>query len=160
MRRLLAMLVVAAMLSAAGGSGATAQVRPPFVPPVDAPVRDPYRPPATPYGPGNRGIEYATEVGQPVWVSGAGTVAFAGTIAYEQYVSIDHGAGLRTTYSYLATIAVTVGQRVDQREVIGTATDRLHFGVRRGGAYIDPGLLFKLSGPARARLVPAAGAWT
>ena len=34
-----------------------------YQPPVDAPVTDPFRPPLTPYGPGNRGIDYATVPG-------------------------------------------------------------------------------------------------
>ena len=37
-----------------------------YSPPVDAPVVDGFRPPATPYGAGNRGIDYATVPGTPV----------------------------------------------------------------------------------------------
>src|SRR2546426_469687 len=37
-----------------------------YRPPVEAPVTDPFRPPLTPYGPGNRGIEYATVPGASV----------------------------------------------------------------------------------------------
>jgi murein DD-endopeptidase MepM/ murein hydrolase activator NlpD len=135
---------------------------PGFVPPVDAPVRDPYRPPLTPYGPGNRGIEYATEPGTPVRASAGGIVAFAGPIASDRFVSIDHAGGIRTTYSYLASIAVRAGQRVDQGDVVGTSSDRLHFGARRYGAYIDPATLFAPpTRPTRARLVPMLGrAWT
>src|SRR5205085_8103620 len=125
-RGLVVALVLAMVLC---GDVATAAAQSPrFVPPVAAPITDPYRPPATPYGPGNRGIEYATEAGTAVRASSAGIVAFAGVIASERYVSIDHEGGIRTTYSYLATIDVVAGQRVAQGDVVGTAGVRLHFG--------------------------------
>ena len=135
---------------------------PGFVPPVDAPVRDSYRPPSTPYGPGNRGIEYATRAGTAVRASAGGVVAFAGIIAHERYVSIDHEGGIRTTYSYLETIEVEAGQRVAQGDIVGEAGERLHFGARRFGQYIDPASLFTpAQPPSRARLVPVRGApWT
>jgi murein DD-endopeptidase MepM/ murein hydrolase activator NlpD len=134
---------------------------PPFVPPVDAPISDPYRPPATPYGAGNRGLEYATRPGTAVAASAEGFIAFAGIIAYERYVSIDHDGGIRTTYSYLATIEVVAGQRVAQGDVVGEAGDLLHFGARRFRQYIDPASLFENLPPLRARLVPMRGsAWT
>jgi murein DD-endopeptidase MepM/ murein hydrolase activator NlpD len=152
-------LVVASVLLLAGGTAAAQVAR--FVPPVDAPVSDPYRPPATPYGPGNRGIEYATTPGIDVRASGDGVVAFAGVIANERYVSIDHQGDIRTTYSYLATIEVDVGQRVAQGDVVGTAGTRLHFGARRFGFYIDPASLFETTTAHRARLIPVAGSpWT
>ena len=62
----------------------------------------------------------ATEPGGEVRASGSGVVAFAGVIAHERYVSIDHDGGIRTTYSYLATIEVVAGQRVAQGDVVGT----------------------------------------
>jgi murein DD-endopeptidase MepM/ murein hydrolase activator NlpD len=142
-------------------ASAAAQV-PSYIPPVDAPVRDPYRPPATPYGPGNRGIEYATDPGAAVRASADGVVAFAGPIGPDRYVSVDHADGVRTSYSYLETIAVHAGQEVRQGEVIGTASDRLHFGARRDGVYFDPATLFAVVVvPRRAHLVPVQGGpWT
>jgi murein DD-endopeptidase MepM/ murein hydrolase activator NlpD len=152
-------LVVASVLLLAGGPVSAQATR--FAPPVDAPISDPYRPPATPYGPGNRGIEYATTPGVDVRAAGDGVVAFAGIIAYERYVSIDHQGGICTTYSYLATIEVVVGQQITQGEVVGTAGTRLHFGARRFGVYIDPVSLFETAAPHRVRLIPVAGSpWT
>jgi murein DD-endopeptidase MepM/ murein hydrolase activator NlpD len=76
-------------------------------------------------------------------------------------VSIDHQGGIRTTYSYLAAIAVVAGQRVAQGDVIGTAGARLHFGARRFGVYIDPASLFETITARHVRLVPIAGRpWT
>lgn len=125
-------------------------------------MSDPYRPPTTPYGPGNRGIEYSTRPGTWVRASSDGVVAFAGWVAHEQYVSIDHPGGIRTTYSYLATITVDAGERIEQGDVVGTSGDRLHFGARRDGVYIDPASLFAAAvASTRARLVAVRGRpWT
>ncbi|MEO8692586.1 MAG: M23 family metallopeptidase [Acidimicrobiales bacterium] len=152
-------IVVASVLLLAGGPAAAQAPR--FVPPVEAPISDPYRPPTTPYGPGNRGIEYSTTLGTDVRAAAEGVVAFAGVIANERYVSIDHQGGIRTTYSYLEAIEVAVGQRVAQGEAVGTAGTRLHFGARRFGQYIDPASLFENTTVHRARLIPVAGVpWT
>ena len=158
-RRALVALVVATALF--GTVAPAAAQAPRFIPPVDAPISDPYRPPSTPYGPGNRGIEYATRPGIEVRASGSGVVAFAGVIAYERYVSIDHEGAIRTTYSYLASIEVVAGQRIAQGDVVGISGARLHFGARRFGLYIDPASLFETAIRWRARLVPVRGRpWT
>jgi murein DD-endopeptidase MepM/ murein hydrolase activator NlpD len=129
-----------------------------YHPPVDAPVRDPFRPPPGPFGPGNRGIEYATTPGTRVLAIGPGVVVFAGPIAGERYVTVRHLDGLRSSYSYLATIAVREGDVVSERTVVGLAGTRLHLGVRRGDEYIDPaGLWGRPYGPMRPVLVPLDG---
>jgi murein DD-endopeptidase MepM/ murein hydrolase activator NlpD len=115
------------------------------VPPVDAPVVDGFRPPASPFGPGNRGLEYDTQPGTVVRASAGGLVVFAGPVARTLHVTVAHPGGLRTSYSLLATVDVVVGQRVAQGDRLGLAGERLHFGARRGGTYIDPATLF--SGP-------------
>jgi hypothetical protein len=113
-----------------------------YLPPVDAPISDPFRPPVSPYGPGNRGIEYTTTPGSLVRASAAGTVLFAGAVGGALHVTVGHPDGLRTSYSFLAGIAVAVGQQVQQGEQVGTAGERLHFGVRAGDIYLDPAGLF------------------
>jgi len=129
-----------------------------YHPPVDAPVRDPFRPPAGPFGPGNRGIEYATTPGTPVVAIGPGVVVFAGPIAGERYVTVQHSDGLRSSYSYLATIAVREGEVVREDTMVGLAGARLHLGVRRGDEYLDPALLWgRPYGPMRPVLVPLDG---
>ena len=110
-----------------------------FRPPVDAPVDDPFRSPDDPYGPGNRGIEYDTEPGDVVRAAAAGIVVFAGPVAGELHVTVDHGGGVVSSYSYLERISVRVDSGVSQGQVIGLAGDRLHFGVRVDGSYVDPG---------------------
>jgi triacylglycerol esterase/lipase EstA (alpha/beta hydrolase family) len=113
-----------------------------YIPPVDAPIGDPFRPPASAYGPGNRGLEYVTEAGTPVVASADGTVTFAGVVAGSRHVTILHADGVRTSYSFLADVGVVRGQRVSQGDRVGTAGDRLHFGARAGDAYFDPAALF------------------
>lgn len=112
------------------------------VPPVDAPIVDPFRPPPGPYGPGNRGLEYGTGRGEVVRASADGTVVFAGPVAGSLHVTVLHADGVRTSYSFLATVEVAVGRRVRQGDRLGTAGGHLHFGARLGDAYFDPAALF------------------
>ncbi|MEO7555762.1 MAG: M23 family metallopeptidase [Acidimicrobiales bacterium] len=123
-----------------------------YQPPVDAPITDPYRPPATPYGPGNRGIEYGTAFGAPVRAAADGVVTFAGAVAGARYVTLRHADGLRTTVGPLQDIAVAAGQHVSAAEGLGTAAGRVLFTARRGSTYLDPASLFG-GGAARVRLV-------
>lgn len=121
--------------------------------PVVAPVVDGFRPPEQPYGPGNRGIEYATEPGTVVGAAAEGEVIFAGPVAGELHVTVAHADGVRTSYSFLAELLVVRGQRVSGGQAVGLAGARLHVGARTGDAYIDPAALWA-GGPGRVRLVP------
>ncbi len=129
-----------------------------YAPPVDAPVSDPFRPPPQPWLPGNRGLEYATDPGTPVRAAGRGVVTFAGPVAGSLHVTVTHPDGVRTSYSFLATIAVRAGTAVTRGVVVGTSGARLHVGARRGAAYIDPASLWADDGPPWVRLVPLSGA--
>lgn len=134
--------------------GATAGP-PRYRPPVDAPVIDPFRPPAEPWLAGNRGLEYETVPGTPVGAIGPGLVVFAGTVAGQLYVTVLHPDGIRSSYSYLASITVAVGDRVRAGDVVGTTGAVFHLGARVGDTYIDPASLFgRLSGRASVYLVP------
>jgi murein DD-endopeptidase MepM/ murein hydrolase activator NlpD len=128
-----------------------------FAPPVAAEISDGWRPPADPYGPGNRGWQYATASGDIVTAAGDGTVTFAGPVGGSNAVTVAHVGGLRTTYSYLETADVTDGQRVALGQRVGTAGESFHFGVLLDGEYVDPAVLFRV-GALRlgARLVPLA----
>jgi hypothetical protein len=141
-------LAVAAALAPPAGAGP-----PDYRPPVDAPVRDPFRPPATRFGAGNRGLEYATPPGTEVAVVADGEVTFAGAVGGTRHVTVLHDDGVRTSYSFLATVEVVVGQRVRQGTRVGTTVGALHLGARRGDAYFDPASLFGASVP-QVRLVP------
>lgn len=164
-----AMVVAGAVGFTAVGEGAAGSGRPPttqqrphtpersvrYEPPVRAPIVDGWRPPSTPFGPGNRGIDYGTTAGEGVRAAGDGVVTFAGQVGGTLHVTVGHADGVRTSYSLLGVVTVRRGQRVRRGQPVGTAGDRpLHFGARRGTTYIDPTSLFG-GGRHTVRLVPA-----
>lgn len=146
-------LALAATMPPTAAAAAAHHKRPVFRPPVDAPVADPFRAPEDPYGPGNRGIEYNTDPGDLVRAAASGTVRFAGPVAGALHVTLDHGGGLLSSYSYLQRISVRTGIAIARGAVIGVAGERLHFGVRLHGDYTDPAALIGQR-RVRVRLVP------
>ena len=148
---LLATTSLAGVVAAPPAAAATGTVV--YAPPVDAAVVDEFRPPPSRYGAGNRGIDYDTGAGDPVHAAAAGVVVFAGRIGPSSHVVVLHDDGVRTSYSFLADVAVRRGQRLDQGATVGTTAGRLHFGARVGEEYVDPALLF--GGEPTVRLVPA-----
>ena len=113
--------------------------------PVDAPVVDPFRPPADPYAPGNRGLEYGTEPGQPVHAVAAGTVRFAGPVGGAPVVVVDHGGGLLSTYVQLLDRSVSPGRPVGRGDRLATAGAGFHLTARLDGRYLDPAVLLERS---------------
>lgn len=96
--------------------------------------------------PGHRGVDLAGTPGQQVLAAGDGTIAFAGTVAGKQVLSIDHPGGLRTTYEPVDP-SITVGRRVTRGTPIGLlnrghdrcpASACLHWGLRRAHDYLNP----------------------
>ena len=76
-----------------------------------------------------------------------GTVITAKTLSgsYGRYVVIDHGNGYSSLYGHLNAIVATVGQTVDQGDLIGylgtsgnSTGPHLHFEERLNGAYFPP----------------------
>jgi murein DD-endopeptidase MepM/ murein hydrolase activator NlpD len=124
--------------------------------PIEAPVVDGFRAPATRYGPGNRGIEYVTPAGAAVRAAADGTVTFAGPVAGSLDVTVRHADGVRTSYVGLASIRVRAGETVRRGDLVGTTTERVHVGARRGEDYIDPASLWE-TGVEGAVLVPLDG---
>ena len=126
----------------------------PYRPPVDAPVVDPFRPPESPFGAGNRGVDFATPPGTPVGAAAAGEVVFAGPVGGRLHVVVLHADGIRTSYSFLAAVTVRAGDRVVAGQEVGRSGPSLHFGARRGDVYIDPLTLFGPLPTGRVHLVP------
>lgn len=130
--------------------------------PVDAEVADPFRAPSNPYSAGNRGLEYSLEEPTDVRAVDDGQVVFAGSVAGDLFVVIDHGNGLRSTLAYLTAITVVRGQHVRAGDPVATASRGFHLTARLGELYIDPALLIGgaeigvalVAGPA-----PPGGAW-
>lgn len=123
-----------------------------YRPPVAGPVVDPFRPPPHPWDAGNRGVDYAAVAGGPVAAAADGEVVFAGQVAGSLHVVLLHADGIRTSYSFLQSVAVHRGDRVKQGQTVGTSGDRLHFGARVGDDYVDPANLFA-GGPPEVHLV-------
>jgi murein DD-endopeptidase MepM/ murein hydrolase activator NlpD len=113
---------------------------------VVGPVIRGFDPPDTPFGSGHRGIDIAAAVDTPVVAATSGVVTFAGPVGGRLFVTVDHGDGLESTYSFLASIAVRRGAVVARGQVIATSgsghagvePSHLHLGVRLHDVYVDP----------------------
>jgi murein DD-endopeptidase MepM/ murein hydrolase activator NlpD len=127
-----------------------------LMPPVDAAIVDPFREPACPWCPGNRGVTYRVERGATVRAAAGGTVTFSGVVADTRYVVVAHGDGLRATYGGLVSSTLDSGDRIAAGSIVGTSGAELHFGLRDGERYVDPGPLLG-EVVHRARLVPTDG---
>jgi murein DD-endopeptidase MepM/ murein hydrolase activator NlpD len=122
--------------------------------PVDGAVVREFDPPATPYGPGHRGVDLDAGGGDPVRAAMAGVVTFSGDVAGVRWVTVDHGGGLDTTYGEFGPLAVSAGDRVEAGQPLGRlagSAGHLDWGARLDGEYIDP---LSLLGSWRPRLVP------
>lgn len=105
------------------------------------------------------GLDLLAPSGTKVLVVGVGIVAFAGTQGtYGNLVVVNHQAGKQTRYAHLDGIAVKVGQKVQQGDVLGTVgmtgkpdimQSHLHFEVRYnsnlGWVAEDPELYLRLA---------------
>ena len=118
----------------------------PWLWPLSGPVVRGFDPPGSPYGSGHRGIDIAALVGTQVLAVDAGTVTFAGTVGGEMFLTISHGSGLSSTYSWLSSLLVRRGDLVSRGQPValsgwghpGGFTPCLHLGAKRAGAYVDP----------------------
>lgn len=152
------------------GAAVSAAPFAPFVPqagswswPVVGPVIRGFDPPSNPYGAGHRGIDIAVAFGSPIRAPAAGVVTFSGKVGGQQFVTLAHGDGLSSTYSWLSATAVRKGDHVAQGARIGSTgtghpgstVAHLHFGVKLDGEYVDPlTLLGPLSLAGLIRLAP------
>ena len=95
----------------------------------------------------HRGLDISGRHGAPVRAARAGTVRYSGSglRGYGKTVILDHGNGWRTLYAHNSRLAVRLGERVRQGQVIarvgktGNATgDHCHFELRKDGVPVDP----------------------
>jgi hypothetical protein len=146
-RRFVFVGLVAALLAPAGASATPAGG---WVRPVPGAVVRPFDPPASRFGAGHLGVDFAAPPGTPVRAAGPGVVSFAGTVAGARHVVIAHAGNLRTSYSFLASIDVRRGETVHAGEVVGTTGGTgaghdgtvLHVGLRSVDTYLDPMTMF------------------
>ena len=131
--------------------------------PVSGPVVRGYDPPSSPYGSGHRGTDIAAPVGTVAVAPAPGVVAFAGPIGGNLFLTIDHGGGLTSTFSWVSSLLVRRGALVAAGQPVvltgwahpGSAVASLHLGVRLDGAYQDPlAYLLPLDISSLIRLAP------
>lgn len=111
--------------------------------PVSAPITSPF---GMRWGRMHEGLDLAASYGSPIRAAQAGTVIYCGWMSgYGNFVMIDHGNGLVTTYAHQARIAVGCNQTVSQGQTIGyvgssgnSTGPHLHFEVRRNSSPVDP----------------------
>jgi murein DD-endopeptidase MepM/ murein hydrolase activator NlpD len=93
-------------------------------------------------------IDFHSSPNQAVGAAAAGTVVFAGgnpCCSYGYYVVVSHGNGFETLYAHFSSIAVSVGQRVAQGQILGyggrtgyATGNHLHFEVHLNGVTVNP----------------------
>lgn len=147
-RKFVALWVAVTLWMSGTVAGVAAAAEKSFIAPVQAEVLRGFEPPSNRFGPGHRGIDFGSSAGTAVGASGAGTVSFAGPVATDLFVTIEHSGGIATTYSFLSRVDVSRGDLVAQGQVIGASGGGhpggpagLHFGAKLNGDYIDPRLL-------------------
>ncbi|MBU3069469.1 peptidoglycan DD-metalloendopeptidase family protein [Aestuariicella sp. G3-2] len=94
----------------------------------------------------HRGTDYAASRGTPVWSAGDGRVIRSGyTKPNGNYVVIQHGNNVQTKYLHLHKRKVKTGDRVKQRQVIGTVgstgystAPHLHYEFLLDGVHRNP----------------------
>lgn len=147
-RRASALLTI--LLSLPGAAVAPPTPDPPWMWPVDSAreVTSPFQAPAHDYGPGHRGIDIASAVGESVRAPTEGVVAFRGVVVDRPLLTIDHGDGVVTTFEPVESTLMP-GTAVARGDVIGTVATgghspagELHIGVRYDDVYINPMLMF------------------
>ena len=87
----------------------------------------------------NLGIDIKAGPGAQAQVVAPGRVVYADQfMGYGNLVIVDHGAGFYTLYANLDEMTVKVGTDVAAGARVGTATDYLHFEIRKDGRPVNP----------------------
>ena len=95
----------------------------------------------------HNGQDFGTPVGTEVHATGNGTVFETGwnSGGLGNYIVIDHGYGLRTTYGHLSKINVIKGSQVKRGDIIGLSGNtglstgpHLHYEVNKFGQHQNP----------------------
>jgi len=87
----------------------------------------------------NDGIDIDCSGGQTVKAINKGKVAYAEHLTgYGLLVVIDHQDGYYSLYGNLDKISVKKGQTVSQGQVLGTASDYMHFSISKGTEFRNP----------------------
>ena len=108
-------------------------------------VLRPFDPPAKPWLSGHRGVDLgAAHDGAEVTSPADGTVTFVGVVVDRPVITVDHGNGLRSSFEAVGS-DLTPGAAVTEGGVLGWIQAGhcgpgpcVHWGVRRGEAYLNP----------------------
>ncbi|CAN5786845.1 M23 family metallopeptidase [soil metagenome] len=92
------------------------------------------------------GIDISARRGSPIVATAAGTVVQAGwENGHGNLVEIDHGHGIRTTYSHASRVVVRAGQKVNRGDTVAlvgstgfSVAPHVHYEVHESGHPIDP----------------------
>lgn len=136
-------LVVVCVL---GASAPAAHAAGTWLWPISGPVIRAFDPPNSPYGSGHRGIDIAGPAGARIVAPDAGTVTFAGQVGGGLFLTLAHGGGLSSTYSWLSSTLVHAGDLVSRGQPIalsggchpGDLVPCLHLGAMLGDEYVNP----------------------
>jgi len=104
-----------------------------------------FDPPARPWLSGHRGVDLrSSHDGAPVTSPASGTVSFAGVVVDRALITVDHGAGLRSSFEAVLS-DLEAGAAVAEGDVLGwiqaghcTPAPCVHWGVRLGEEYLNP----------------------
>ena len=94
----------------------------------------------------HKGVDLAAPYGSAILASASGVVT---TSTYSKsagnYIVLAHGSGMSTVYMHASALLVSVGETVEQGEVIAkvgstgySSGNHLHFGVIKNGTYVNP----------------------
>ena len=95
----------------------------------------------------HKGIDLGGRIGDPVYATGNGRIAFdnMGSSGYGKQIVIEHGFGYKTRYAHLSKVLVEPGQKVRRGELIGEVGNtglskgpHLHYEVIYRGHTVDP----------------------
>jgi hypothetical protein len=92
------------------------------------------------------GIDISARRGSPIVATAAGKVVQAGwENGHGNFVEIDHGHGIRTTYSHASRVVVRRGQQVNRGDTVAlvgstgfSVAPHVHYEVHENGSPIDP----------------------
>jgi murein DD-endopeptidase MepM/ murein hydrolase activator NlpD len=145
-RRPVALKVIVASALIVGGPSLPARAAGDWAWPVIGPVIRGFDPPDSPYGAGHRGIDIAAAQASVVVAAADGAVSFAGAVGGRLFVTVDHGGGWTSTYSWVSVLLVRKGAHVSRGQPVALSgwghvdatVPHLHIGVRLDGEYVDP----------------------
>ena len=94
----------------------------------------------------HKGIDLTAPYGTAILASASGTVTTSThSNSAGNYIVIAHGNGISTVYMHCSSLLVSVGDNVEQGEVIAkvgstgfSSGNHLHFGIIKNGTYVDP----------------------